>query len=60
MNAFDTGFEIGRFFVSWVINEKFCGFTFEIGKSKDINSIVINLQIGYGMFLLGFDMNKEV
>lgn len=53
MNEFDSGFSIGRVFLSWTINDLFCGFAFRVGKEKDINVNHLTIQIGYGMLTVG-------
>ena len=54
---FDRGFNIGRFFVAWIINDLFCGIGIRIGKeyADDACCFVFHLtvQIGYGQFTIG-------
>ena len=52
MNDFDTGFMFGRFFISWIINDLFCGLSFRIG--RECNVFHITIQLGYGMLSIGF------
>jgi len=55
MNNFDWGFNIGRFFVAWIINDLFCGIGIRIGKEEISNGYVYHLtiQIGYGQLSIG-------
>lgn len=50
---FDRGFHIGRFFVSWIINDLFCGFAFRFGKECELNVYHITIQLGYGQLSMG-------
>lgn len=49
---FDRGFNIGRFFVAWIINDLFCGISIRIGKDKP-NIYHLTIQIGYGQLSIG-------
>lgn len=54
---FDRGFNIGRFFVAWIISEVFCGLSFHIGKDffdDGMETYSLSIQIGYGRFNIGF------
>ena len=57
MNDFDWGRTFGRFFISWIINDDFCGLAIRIGKeyADDASCEVFHLtiQIGYGQFTIG-------
>lgn len=57
MNNYDRGFNIGRFFVSWIINDLFCGIGIRIGKDSP-NIYHLTIQIGYGQLSIGF-IGKE-
>ena len=57
-NNFDIGFEIGRFFVSWIINDLFCGFDIRIGKEIDFDVYHITFQIGFGQLTIGWNATK--
>ena len=52
MNEYDRGFNIGRFFVSWIINDLFCGIGIRIGKDSP-NIYHMTIQIGYGQLSIG-------
>lgn len=52
MMDFDRGFNIGRFFVAWIINDLFCGISIRIGKDKP-NIYHLTIQIGYGQLSIG-------
>ena len=54
---FDRGFQHGRFFISWIINELFCGIGIRIGKDEP-NIYHLTIQIGYGQLSVGF-IGKE-
>lgn len=62
MNDFDTGFIWGRFFVSWIINDDFCGLAIRIGKeyADDVCCEVYHLtiQIVYGQLTIGIINQK--
>ena len=63
MNDFNWGITLGRFFVSIIINEYFCGVAIRIGKEFATtygNNFVyhIRIQIGYGQFTIGI-ISKE-
>lgn len=57
MNDFDIGFVWGRFFVSWIINDDFCGIAIRIGKeyADDVCCEVYHLtiQIVFGQLTIG-------
>ena len=57
MNDFDNGFVFGRFFVSWIINDDFCGIAIRIGKEhemyEDVDVYHITAQLGYGQLTIG-------
>ena len=57
MNDFDNGFVLGRFFVSWIINDDFFGIAIRIGKEhamdEDKDVYHITIQIGYGHLTIG-------
>ena len=47
---FDKGFQRGRFFVAWIINDLFCG----ISIRKDSPNIYhMTIQVGYGQLSIG-------
>lgn len=61
---FDRGFNIGRFFVAWIINDLFCGIGIRIGKeeiTQEYDGIDwsygyvyhLTIQIGYGQLSIG-------
>ena len=54
---FDKGFQHGNFFVSWIINDLFCGIGIRIGKDEP-NIYHLTIQIGYGQLSIGF-IGKE-
>lgn len=58
MNDYDNGFAWGRFFVSWVINDDFCGIAIRIGREtniEEVNAVYhITAQVGYGQLTIGF------
>ena len=54
---FDRGFQHGRFFVSWIINDLFCGIGIRIGKDEP-NIYHLTIQIVYGQLSVGF-IGKE-
>jgi hypothetical protein len=57
MNDFDWGKTYGRLFISWIINDDFCGLAIRIGKERadDVSCEVFHftIQIGYGQFTIG-------
>lgn len=56
MNDFDWSFTIGRFFITWIINDLFCGIGIRIGKDVILDSYNVyhvTIQIGYGMLSIG-------
>lgn len=57
MNDFDWGRTFGRFFISWIINDDFCGIAIRIGKeyAGDMYCEVYHLtvQIGFGQLTIG-------
>lgn len=55
MNDFDTGFTIGKIFISWIVNEMFCGFSIQIGKQCEDKIFHLTIQLGYGMLCIGYD-----
>ena len=55
---FDKGFNIGNFFVSWIINDLFCGISIRIGKDEP-NIYHLTIQIGYGQLSVGFIGKSE-
>ena len=59
MNQFDTGFEVGRLWMAWQIRHDFCGFSFELGKSYEVDSLMLGIQIGFGYLIIGFDLKGE-
>lgn len=59
MNDFNTGFTIGRFFVSWVVNDLFFGFSIQLGKQCEDEIYHLTIQLGYGMVCIGFDKGEE-
>lgn len=58
MNDYDDGFMWGRFFMSWIINDDFCGIAIRIGREanvKGVNAVYhITVQLGYGQLTVGF------
>lgn len=55
---FDDGFYIGRFFVSFIYNELFCGFSLRLGYDTDMECLYFSLQIAWMMLAIGWDMRK--
>lgn len=57
MNDFDCGKTFGRFFISWIINDDFCGLAIRIGKEYADDACCgvfhLTIQIGYGQFTIG-------
>ena len=57
MNDFDWGFQKGRFFMSFIVNDDFCGVAIRIGKemSTDVEEEVCHftMQLGYLQFTTG-------
>lgn len=57
MNDFDWGFQKGRFFMSFIVNDDFCGVAIRIGKemSTDVEKEVCHftMQLGYLQFTAG-------
>lgn len=57
MNDFDWGTTIGRFFISWIINDDFLGIAISIGKeysdSVCCDVYHLTIQIGYGQLSIG-------
>lgn len=57
MNDFDWGKTFGRLFISWIINDDFCGIAIRIGKeyADDVFCEVYHLtiQIGFGQLTIG-------
>lgn len=58
MNDFDNGFMIGRFYMSWIINDDFFGIAIRTGKEypdEDHEKSVYHLtiQLGYGQLSMG-------
>lgn len=57
MNDFDWGKSFGRFFISWIINDNFCGLAVRIGREcvdDDCCGVFhLTIQIGYGQFTIG-------
>ena len=57
MNDYDKGFTWGRFFVSWIINDDFCGIAIRIGREtqiEDVNAVYhVTVQVGYGQLTIG-------
>lgn len=62
MNDFDWGMTFGRFFISWIINDDFCGLAIRIGKeyADDVCCEIFHLtvQIGYGQLTIGVTGRK--
>lgn len=58
MNDYDKGFTWGRFFVSWIINDDFCGIAIRIGRETNIENVNavyhITVQVGFGQLTIGF------
>lgn len=57
MNDFDWGRTFGRFFISWIINDDFCGIAIRIGKEYVDNAYCevyhLTIQIGFGQLTIG-------
>lgn len=57
MNDFDWGTTIGRFFISWIINDDFLGLEICIGKeyaeSAGCDVYHFTIQIGFGRLSIG-------
>lgn len=57
MNDFDCGKTFGRFFVSWIINDNFCGIAIRIGKEcvddEHCQVYHMTIQIGFGQLTIG-------
>ena len=56
---FDRGFSIGRFYISWLINDLFCGLALRIGKEIELNVYHITIQFGYGQLSIGIKGGAE-
>lgn len=56
-NDFDSGFHIGRFWTSFIIDDTFFGLHLSFGKSRD--SIIIEIQVGYDMLTIGYAVFDE-
>lgn len=61
MNDFDWGINIGRFFMSFIVNDDFCGVAIRIGKEiaidEEIEVYHFTMQLGYLQFTIG--LTKE-
>lgn len=57
MNDFDWGITLGKLFISWIINDDFCGIAIRIGKeyADDVcqNVYHATMQLGYGQLTIG-------
>ena len=57
MNDFDWSKIFGRFFISWIINEYFCGIAIRVGKeyleTMCCEIYHLTIQIGLGQLTLG-------
>jgi hypothetical protein len=57
MNNFDWGLDIGRFFISFIINDDFFGLAIRIGKeyaeSECCDVYHVTIQVGYGQVTIG-------
>lgn len=57
MNDFDFGKTFGRLFISFIVNDDFCGIAIRIGKEYADDAccgvIHLTIQIGYGQFSIG-------
>lgn len=62
MNKFDTGFKLGRFFVSMIVNDVFFGLAIRSGLEylEEENLYVLDLviHVGYLQFAIGFDVKR--
>lgn len=58
MNDFDWGKTIGRFFISFIINDYFFGLAVRIGRETEVEGVnaiyYITVQVGYGQLMIGF------
>lgn len=63
MNDFDWGVTFGRFFMSWIINDDFCGIAIRIGKEMatdaGVKVIHFTMQLGYLQFTVGVVGSEE-
>ena len=55
-NVFDDGIMLGKFYISWHINELFCGVNVRLGlEHLDTNdTFALTMQLGYGQLSIGF------
>lgn len=57
MNDFDWGFQKGRFFMSFIVNDDFCGMAIRIGKEiatdAEVEVYHFTMQLGYLQFTIG-------
>ena len=57
MNDFDWGATFGRLFISWIINDDFCGIAIRIGKERADDAYCevyhMTVQIGFGQLTIG-------
>jgi len=62
MNDFDWGKTFGRFFISWIINDDFCGLEIRVGKEYADDAFCgvfhLTIQIGYGQLTVGIAEKK--
>ena len=62
MNDFDWGKTFGRFFISWIINDDFCGIAVRVGKEYAVdvchNVYHVTMQVGYGQLTIGIISRK--
>ena len=62
MNDFDTGFKLGRFFASMIVNDVFFGIAFRTGleylDGMDLYVFDFVIHIGYLQFAIGFDVKQ--
>jgi len=49
------GFNIGRFFVSWSVNDGFCGISFDIGWNDNLQCFCTSIQFGWALLMIGVD-----
>lgn len=58
MNDFDWGTTFGRFFISWIINDNFCGIAIRMGKECTCEVYHLTIQIGFGQLTIGIISRK--
>lgn len=63
MNDFDWGIKIGRFFMSFIVNDNFCGLSLMIGKEFGVvgydEVYHFTMQLGYLQFTIGLTKSED-